>query len=131
MNVKKVKILVFGNRMLKNDSLPILLMPDLRKRFPGVEFVEFDPNENLEREGRNLKIIDTIDGIDKVVVLTDIDSIQSSPSVSMHDFDLGYSLKLLKKLGLVDSVIIFGVPMKISKKDALEQLSLLISSNLP
>ena len=66
--------------------------------------------------------MDTIEGIDKVTLLTDIGSIQSSPRVSMHDFDLGYSLKLLKKLGLIDSVKIFGVPMRISKREALRQL---------
>ena len=131
VSVEKTKILVFGNRMLKNDSMPILLMPGLQERFSSVEFKEFDPNENLEREGRDLNIIDTIDGIDRVVLITDIDSIQRSPSVSMHDFDLGYSLKLLKKLKLLDSVRIFGVPMKIRRKDALGQLCLLISSSLP
>lgn len=108
--------------MVARDSIPLKLIADLQKRFPGIEFKEFDPNENLEREGRDLNIIDTIEGIDRVVLLTDIDRIQRSPAVSMHDFDLGYSLKLLKKLKLVDSVKIFGVPMKIRKGDALDQL---------
>ena len=129
--MEKAKILVFGNPVFRADSLPIKIIPDLRKRFPQHEFKEFDPNENLEREGRDLNIIDTIEGIDKVTLLTDIDSIQSSPRVSMHDFDLGYSLKLLKKLGLIDSVKIFGVPMKINKREALRQLSALIASSLP
>ena len=40
----------------------------------------------------------------------------------MHDFDLGYSLKLLKKLGYIDSVKIFGVPMKIKEDEAFKQL---------
>jgi hypothetical protein len=102
--------------------MPLKLIPKLRERFPGMEFVEFDPNENLEREGRNLNIIDAIEGIERVVLLTDVDSIQSSPTVSMHDLDLGYSLKLLKKLKLIDSVRIFGIPMEMSQKDAFEQL---------
>jgi hypothetical protein len=128
---KRLKILVFGNPILRIDSMPIRLLPDLRKRFPDVEFREFDPNENLEREGRDLNIIDTVQGLDRVTLLSDIDSFQSSPRISMHDFDLGYSLRLLKKLKLVDSVKIFGVPMMISKKDALEQLCALIASSLP
>ncbi len=117
--------------MVAGDSLPLRLIPDLRRRFPGIEFVEFDPNENLEREGRDLNIIDAVEGIDRVAIISDIDSIRSSPSVSMHDFDLGYSLKLLKKLKMLDSVRIFGVPTGIGRKDALEQLSSLISSSLP
>lgn len=128
---RRLKILVFGNPMLRNDSMPIRLLPDLRKRFPDIEFREFDPNENLEREGRDLNIIDTVQGIEKVTILSDIDSFQSSPRISMHDFDLGYSLRLLKKLKLVDSVKIFGVPTMIAKEEALEQLCALIASSLP
>ena len=127
---KRHRILVFGNPVLANDSLPFRLIEPLRKKFPEIEFVEFDPNENLEKEGRSLEIIDTVEGIKKVTVIRDIDSIKTQKVCSMHDFDLGYNLKLLKKLGYVESVIIFGVPMKIREKDALGQLSLLISANL-
>ncbi len=124
------KILVFGNPIVKKDSLPVKLIPALRKRFPEVTFKEFDPNENLEREGRDLNIIDTVEGIDRVVLITDIDSIATSRVYSMHDFDLGHSLKLLKKLGYIDSVRIFGVPMKIGRKEAVSQLSEMIRTTL-
>ena len=124
------KILVFGNPLLKIDSLPIRIISDLCKKFPEITFKEFDPNENLEKEGRELNIIDTVEGINKATLITDIDSIKTSRLYSMHDFDLGYSLKLLKKLSYIDSVKIFGVPMKISKKEALKQLTDLITSSL-
>ncbi len=131
MHTGRTKILVFGNPMLKIDSIPIRIVPKLRERFPDIEFKEFDPNENLENEGRNLTIIDTVQGIDRVVLITDIDSIRVDRLYSMHDFDLGYSLKLLKKMKYLDSVKIFGVPMKISEKEALDQLGVLISASLP
>jgi Ni,Fe-hydrogenase maturation factor len=124
---KKRKILVFGNPMLKNDSLPIRLIPRLVKNLPQIEFKEFDPNENLEKEGRDLVIIDSVEGIDKVVLIKDIDRITTPKVYSMHDFDLGYSLKLLKKLDLIDSVMVFGVPMRISEREALKQLKEKIS----
>ena len=118
--------------MLKQDSLPLKLIDDLRQKFGNMEFKEFDPtSENLEKEGRNLNIIDTVEGIDKVMLITDIDIIKTQKVYSMHDFDLGYNLKLLKKLGYLDSIKIFGVPMDIRKNEALEQLTELISANLP
>ena len=123
--------MIFGNPLVDVDSLPLRLIGKLRKEFPLVTFNEFDPSENLEQEGRDLDIIDTVEGIDRVMLLTDIDSIRTSRVLSLHDFDLGYSLKLLKKLGHIDSVRIFGVPMKISEQDALTQLSALIRANLP
>jgi Ni,Fe-hydrogenase maturation factor len=130
MGGAKRKVLVFGNPMVERDSLPLRLLGKLRKKFPELEFEEFDPSENLENEGRELNIIDAVEGIKKVTLITDIDRIKTSKIYSMHDFDLGYGLKLLKKLDYLDSVKIFGVPMKISEKKALEQLSTLISSNL-
>lgn len=124
------KILVFGNPIVERDSLPLKMIPDLRKKFPEITFKEFDPNENLEKEGRDLNIIDTVEGIDRVVLITDIDSIATSRVYSMHDFDLGHSLKILKKLDYIDSVRIFGVPVKIRRKEAVSQLSDLIRASL-
>lgn len=112
------------------DSVPLRILGALRSKFPGIEFKEFDPSENLEKEGRDLTIIDTAEGIEKVTVFTDIDSIKVSNICSLHDFDLGFSLKLLKKLGYVDSVKVFCVPMDIKEDDALAQLTELIASSL-
>ena len=129
--IKRHKVLVFGNPMVERDSIPLKILRRLAKRLPEIEFKEFDPSENLEREGRKLYIIDTVEGAEKVTLITDIGMIQTSRIYSMHDFDLGYSLKLLKKLGYIDSVKIFGVPMDISQKEALEQLVALIRATLP
>lgn len=127
---KEYKILVFGNPLVKKDSLPLKMIEELKKKFPNIEFKEFDPTEDLEKEGRELNIIDTVEGIKKTVLITNIDLIKVMKVFSMHDFDLGYNLKLLKKLKKIDKVNIFGVPMKIKKKEALEQLIVLIKSNL-
>ncbi len=131
MSRSKHKVLVFGNPMVECDSMPLRLIGKLRKRFPRLEFKEFDPSENLESEGRLLNIIDAVEGIKKVVLITDIDRVKISRIYSMHDFDLGYSLKLLKKLGYLDGVKIFCVPMRISENEALAQLSALIRLALP
>ena len=109
--------------MLVQDNKPIRILPKLVKNFPEIDFVEFDPNENLEEEGDTLNIIDTVEGIKKVVVITDIEQIERHKIYSMHDFDLGYNLKLLKKMGYLKSIRIFGVPMKISESEAIKQLS--------
>lgn len=116
--------------MVRCDRAPLRLAARLAARFPDMEFKEFDPSENLEKEGRDLNIIDTAEGIGKVTLFTDIDSIRVSKIYSLHDFDLGFSLKLLKKLGYLDSVKVFCVPMCIGDDLALEQLTALIASSL-
>lgn len=116
------KILVFGNPLVKKDSLPIRLLPELRQAFPEIEFKEFDAVEDLQNEGKILYILDSVEGINKVEVITDIDLLLVSKIYSVHDFDLGYVLKLMKKMGMVEQVAIFGVPTSMRKDQAVKQL---------
>ena len=117
-----MRVLVFGNPFLENDSLPLRLLPKLRGMFSDVEFREVDPTEGLESEGRDLVIIDSVDGIDEVVEIDSIERLHTNRVCSMHDFDLAYNLKLLKKVGKIDSVRIIGVPMGIAEGGALNQI---------
>jgi len=99
-----MKVLVFGNPFLENDSLPLKLLPKLRKTFPSIEFKEIDPTEDLDKQGRDLVILDTVEGIDNVIELNSIEQLYANKVYTMHDFDLAYNLKLLKKIGKIDSV---------------------------
>ena len=117
-----MKVLVFGNPFLENDSLPLRLLSKLRERFSDIEFKEVDPTEGLESEGRDLVIIDSVEGIDEVVEIDSIGRLHTNRVCSMHDFDLAYNLKLLKKVGKIDSVRIIGVPMGIGEDEALNQI---------
>ena len=71
--------------------------------------MELDPTENFPEE-KHLILIDTIANATHVVVWDDVEAIQSSPNYSLHDFDLGMTLKLLKKMGLLQRVSIIGIP---------------------
>lgn len=118
--------------MLDFDNLPIELAPDLEKEFPNINFVIQDPNENLKPENGELTIIDTMIDIDEIKVMDDInqiDKIESSPTYSLHDLDLGFNLKLLKKIGQLKKITIFGVPPNIKKEEALKQLIEKINSH--
>lgn len=123
-------IYIFGNLLLDFDNTPLLLQPSLSKVFPDVEFIIQDPNENLHPINNELIIIDTVEGINEVRILNDINKIQHEPKYSMHDFDLGFNLKLLHKIGDLKKITIFCVPMRIKKQVALEQLVSKISDFL-
>jgi Ni,Fe-hydrogenase maturation factor len=98
-----------GNLLMEEDAIPIRLIPFLRESFPLLHFIEFDPTENFPEE-EHLFIVDTIHNTKKVVVWKDVESIRSSPTYSLHDFDLGMSLKIMKKMGKLKQLTIFGVP---------------------
>src|SRR3989344_1178680 len=118
-----MKILVFGNPLIEEDSLPLRILSALRKQFPEIEFKEFDPSEELHEEGRNLIILDAVQGIEKVIIISDTKQLNTdAPRYSLHDFDLGITLKLLKKMDLIDSVKIIGVPMEMKEEEAVKEV---------
>ncbi len=111
-------IYVFGNPDLPMDSLPLTILPDLRKKFPQIQFEVKDPNEEWEVP-EELTIIDTVDGIKEVKVFHDLAQFASTPRVTMHDFDALTNLRYLQKLGKIKKVKVIGVPMEISAQEAL------------
>ncbi len=119
------KVLVFGNPLLKEDSLPLRLLPELQKRFPEIEFVEADPNDfDYTAE----LIIDTAVGIKDVKLIDDINKLEASKIFSMHEMDLGQTLKLMKAAGLIEKIRIIAVPSKISEEEALDKIEKILRS---
>lgn len=107
-----MKIYVFGNPLVKEDSLPLQLINILKCKFPQIDFQITDPNENFPpKDERKLIILDTVKGIKfpMIINLDDLEKINSSP-ISPHDYDLLFHLLLLKKLKKIESVKVIGIP---------------------
>lgn len=116
-----MKIYIFGNPLVAEDSLPIHILPQLKKQFPDIHFIVVDPNENFPPEGeQDLIILDTVKGISEVTLLdySDLALIEKSP-VSPHDYDLLLHLLLLKKMKKINKVKIVGIPQNNMNKKAL------------
>ena len=107
-----MKVLVFGNPLARVDSAAVKIAARLGGSLPGVEFVRFDTAEDLEKEGKNLVILDAVVGLEKprLVGLSELE--KSANPLSLHGFDLIWNLLLLKKLGRLRSATIIGVPAK-------------------
>lgn len=112
-----MKIFIFGNPDIPDDSLLVRLIPQLQKEFIDIEFIHLDPNEEWGDIPGHFIIIDTVQGADRVVVFDDLEKIQKTPLVSLHDFDIAANLKWLKKLGKIKKITIIGVPPKTHFKD--------------
>jgi len=118
-----MKVSVFGNPDLKEDSLAVKLVPELKIEFPGVEFKVEDPVEGLKPPKNGLWVIlDVAEGVDKIRVFEDIDKLVDERRVSLHDYDVGMELKLLKKLGKIKKLKIVAVPMEMKKSRALKEI---------
>ena len=116
-----MKILVFGNPLVEKDSLVLRILPGLRKKFPKIDFLEVEPTEDLGKFGKNLVILDAVANADDVVMIDSIEQLETNKIHSMHDFDLAYNLKILKKLGLIETVKIIGVPMNMDEEEAIKK----------
>ncbi len=127
----KHTIHIFGNPLLDFDNLPLKLAPKLKKLFPEINFVITDPNENIKPVNKELIIIDTVEGAKKVTLIDDLEKIQTEKIYSLHDFDLALNLKLLQKIGKLEKVKIFGIPMEGNKKEILTQLAKMLKKFIP
>jgi hypothetical protein len=114
-------VFIFGNPDLKMDSLPIKILPQLRRMFPEISFEVKDPNEEWDVP-EELTVIDTVLDLKEVTVFDNLDQFIGAPQMTMHDFDALANLRYLKKLGKLKRVKIIGVPAEISPKKALESV---------
>jgi Ni,Fe-hydrogenase maturation factor len=117
-----MKIFIFGNEDLEMDSLPLRILPKLKEKFPEIEFVTADPNEDFDFP-ENVVVIDTTVGIKDVTVFDSLEKFSAPPRIGMHDFDALTNLRLLWKLGKIKKIKIIAVPPEIGKSEVVEKIS--------
>ena len=110
-----MKVYVFGNEDVPEDSKAIEVARKMDRAIDGVSFVFVGPNEDVPfaDEGR-VVILDTVHGIQDVELIEGdrIDALVLAPRGSVHDFDLAFQLHYLKKIGKLGDVNIVGVPQE-------------------
>jgi hypothetical protein len=109
-----MKIFVFGNQDHPQDNLVFKVSKNLSD-FPAVSFEFINPNADLPIPPDNiLFLLDTVMGINQVTLLTekDLDKLLLSPRTTTHDYDLGFQLKYLTKIGRLSKIFIIGLPFE-------------------
>jgi len=109
-----MKVYVFGNRDYEKDKLSFDVVDKLDLKNLKIEFEEVKPNQDLPFTGSEMVVMmDVVMGIDKVKLITedDLDKLVLPPRSSAHDYDLGFQLKYLLKLGKLKKIRIIGLPM--------------------
>ncbi len=101
---------IFGNPYLEFDSLAIKVAKNLEGN-KSIKIIYCNSPEILiESEENEIIILDVIKGISKISIITDISQIKTRKLTTMHDFDLGFFLHLMKELGINKKIKIIGVP---------------------
>lgn len=117
-----MQVWVFGNPDVKEDALPVELLPELKKKFPQHEFTLQDPLDEWNMPKDHLCIIDTVKGAKRVTVFNGLDAFSLSPHITLHDYDALSELQLRKKVHGLPELTIIGVPMEITRPQAFEQI---------
>lgn len=110
----KIKVYVFGNEDLGFDNAAISAAKYLQTLFSQVEFIFIKPNQDLPfSDEEEVYILDVVEGLKKplFIDIEDFDKLKLSPRTTVHDFDLGFQLKYLKKLGKIKKARVLGLPM--------------------
>jgi Ni,Fe-hydrogenase maturation factor len=110
-----MNVYVFGNEYVAEDKRAIEVARELEGTIEGISFVFVNPNEDAPFVNeRHVVILDTVQGLKDVALLEgdQIDKLILSPRGSVHDFDLTFQLRYLKKLGKLGDVTLIGIPQK-------------------
>ncbi|MEM5790916.1 MAG: hypothetical protein QXP77_02630 [Candidatus Aenigmatarchaeota archaeon] len=120
-----MRIYILGNPLLREDSIALKIAKKLSKKFPEIEFKEFDVVEDLE-ESENLYLMDVVKGLEEVKIIQDFDCVETKKIFSLHDYDLGYEIRLLKKIGKIKKVFLIAIPFGKDKKGVEAQVHLIL-----
>ncbi len=103
------RLYVFGNEYLEGDSFSYVIAQELKD---CVDIVYCrSPEELIDVEGEIL-ILDVVKGISEPLLIEDCSVLKTKKIISLHDFDLGFFLSLLKEMGEKKKVKIIGIPMQ-------------------
>ncbi|HSB46439.1 MAG TPA: hypothetical protein VLD37_00375 [Candidatus Bilamarchaeum sp.] len=108
-----MKVLVFG---LENEDE---ILARLRKEFPSVGFKKCRIRDNLEEEGRDVIALDSVAGIDKVILMDELGSV--SPKV-LEGSETLVTLRILLSIGSLDSAKVIAVPISEPPESAFRQI---------
>lgn len=108
-----MRVYLFGNRDHQKDRIAFDVAEKIKTDFPTIEFREVSPNQDLPFAGKDsVVIMDVVINTDKPIVVTEKDTglIMSPTSTTVHDYDLGFQLKYLIKIGKLAHFTIIGIP---------------------
>lgn len=117
-------ILVFGNPLVEEDNLAVETAKELK--IPGYGFKLCNSLSDVLSQKGDLIILDVVENLKKTTLIKDIDQIKPSKSLTAHDFDLGFNLKLMKTLGKIKEVKIIGIPQKGDKEKIKKDINFIL-----
>jgi Ni,Fe-hydrogenase maturation factor len=102
-----LKVLCFGNFHFEKDMLALKVGRKLKGKMKGIEFIECGINEEMLFEAKDAVILDVVEGIGRVEFI-EPEELKTANTVTAHDIDVSFYVKLLAKTG--KKMRILGIP---------------------
>lgn len=108
----KTAVLVFGNEYIRQDNLAVRIAEKLK--IEDVDFLRCYSVDELFKyqDYEKIYILDVVKNARDVVLIDNIDILKKHKLYTMHDFDLGFFIKILKEIGKLNEIRIIGIPEK-------------------
>ncbi len=113
------KIYCFGNEFVDGDSLAKKLAD--RLSVEGFEFIKCDSPDIL-MDNKDILIMDVVRGINRPIMIEDINQLKDKKIVSLHDFDLSFFLQLLQQIGQLGKIKIIGIPPEGDEEEIIKEV---------
>jgi Ni,Fe-hydrogenase maturation factor len=115
---------VFGNEYLEEDKLSRDISEYLDGKFEIIHCRS--PDELLEADEDEILILDVVKNIKEPMIIDDLAQIKVNKMMSLHDFDVGFFLNLMKEMGINKKIKIIGVPQQGNIREIKEKVETLI-----
>lgn len=105
------RIFIFGSEDFDFDSSAVNLINHIKENFKEVLVEKLSrPEQIMNFLGTDFIIIDAAKGIEKPIIIRDVNSLNYRKKITAHDMDLGSFLKTLHELGELKEVKIIALP---------------------
>ncbi len=107
-----ITIHYLGNEFIKSDSAAINLVKKIHEKHPDVVFKKIDTFDEMMNIRGKYYFMDVCEGIERARLINDISVFENIRSITSHDLDFGFFLKLNEKLGEINKINIICLPKK-------------------
>ncbi len=117
--MKPKKLYVFGNEFLDYDNFALKVAGKLK----NARIVHCTSPESIfDSSEKDILILDVVKNSKKTLIIDDVSNLKISKMMSLHDFDLGFFLQLMKNMGINRKVKIIGIPQKGNAADIAKEV---------
>lgn len=120
---RKQLLLCFGNPLIPEDAAALQL-----RSVPGCRIKRCNSPEQILQQRGEFTIVDVVQGLRAPRLLTARDVSHNGRATTLHDFDLGFFLKLLQKLEPRRNIKIIGLPQGITREKAEKEIAAILKT---